>query len=129
MRTYALCLCLISWSRIEAGPIRDAAVANPASVISFVEGATYRELLQYIRDVEAERVTLPNDGILETVLLTAMSKCPEEKKVRLHLDVSLPKPDLASRVLGARAIYQNLIRGGTVDAATRTELIEKLKSD
>ena len=113
----------------KAGPIKDMATNHPDQWQAVVETGTYAVLLQFVKDAYAEHQADPNDATLQYVYLGTLDRIALEKQVLISLDFSLIQTDMTVRQIGARAVYQAVLKGAVLDQATRDRLLAKLKTD
>lgn len=111
-----------------AGRVKDMA-ADLEQMANFIRTASYADILQFVRDADAERRADPNDALLEYAYILALNETPLDKQVPLSLDFMLAQTDIAARQMGARTVYQALLKGAQLDQPTRNRLLTKLKSD
>ena len=129
MRTITLLLTFAMLSSLAvAGRVKDMA-ANPEQMATFIRTASYPDLLQFVRDADAERKAVPDDALLEYAYVLALNEAPLDKQIPLSIDFTLAQTDMVTRQLGARAVYQALLRGAQIDQATRDRLLVKLKAE
>ena len=111
-----------------AGRVKDMA-ANPEQMATFIRTASYADLLQFVRDADAERKADPEDALLEYAYVLALNEAPLNKQIQLNLDFTLVQTDMMTRQTGARAIYQALLLGAEIEQPIRGTLLIKLKAD
>lgn len=130
MKRILLLLLLAMFTTLaQAGPIKDMAINHPDQWQAIVEGGTYAQLLQFVRDAYAEHQADPNDATLQYIYLGTLDKAALDKQIPLCLDFTLNQTDMTLRQQGARAVYQAVLKGAIFDQTTRDRLIAKLKTD
>src|SRR4051812_42578143 len=122
-----LIIIALTASGALAGRVKDMTTNDPQAMLDFIRTANYSDLLQFVRDADAERIASPNDGILEYAWVAALSEAALDKQIPLNLDVTLTKTDLPTRTMGVRAIYRALVKGAQLDQSLRDRLLTKLK--
>ena len=114
---------------VYGGTIKDLVTNHPDQWQTIMESGSYTQMLQFIQSAYTEYQANPKDGVLQYAYLGALDKVSAANPVAISLDFTLNQPDMNLREIGAHTVYQAVLKGVSMDQATRDRLVTKLKAD